>query len=94
MGYDRRVSDSSFTEMLIRAAVDKFAVPRSEKTIYAGGRTMKVHGPNERVLHLPNGTTVKVSVDDSGVATQVEEDENLHAIVRPKTVTYKIGNIR
>lgn len=88
------MDSSSFTELLIRAAVDKFAVPRTEKTVYAGGRAVTVHGPNERVLHLPNGTTVKVSVDDSGIATQVEEEERLHAIVRPKTVTYKIGNLR
>ena len=47
---------------------------------------MRTHGPGEKVLLLPNGQTVKVSVDDSGVATQIEEDEHLHAIVRPRPI--------
>lgn len=85
---------SSFTELLIRTAIDKFAVQRTEKTIHAGGRAVTVHGPNEKILHLPNGAVVKVSIDDSGVATQVEEDDHLHAIVRPKTMHYKIGKFQ
>lgn len=89
------VADSpSFTEMLIQRAIDKFAAPRRETKVFAGGRGMTVHRPGERVLHLPNGATVKVTVDDSGVATQVEEDEHLHAIVRPPTFHYKIGRDR
>lgn len=75
---------STFTEELIKRAVHKFAAPRGEKLISAGGRTMRVHAPGERVLHLPNGNVVKVTVDDSGVATQIEEDGALHAVVRPK----------
>jgi len=75
------------TEAIIRAAVHKFAAPRGQKTVYVGAsRPVRVHTPGERVLHLPNGVTVKVTTDDSGHATQIEEDESLHAIARPATV--------
>lgn len=75
------------TEQLIAAAVHKFAAPRGTKMIHAGGRPMNVHTRGERVLHLPNGSVVKVTVDDSGVATQIEEDDALHAVVRPHPIT-------
>lgn len=77
--------------MLIERVVDKFTAPRREMTVFAGDKVVTVHGPGERVLHLPNGRTVKVTVDDSGVATQVEEDDRLHAVVRPQTLVKKIG---
>lgn len=34
---------------------------------------------------LPDGRRVRVSVDDSGTVTQIEENDKLHARVRPKT---------
>lgn len=77
---------ASMTEELIKVAVEKFACPRGTKFVHAGGKGMQVHTPGERVYYLPNGTAVKISVDDSGVATQVEENEHLHAIVRPKPI--------
>lgn len=84
----------SFTELLIKRAINKFAATPRETTISTGTHTMTVHQPGERMLHLPNGTTVKITVDESGIATQVEEDEHLHAIVRPHTFVYKIGGMR
>lgn len=78
------------TEQIIALAVDKFATPRGAKTIHAGGRSVRVHTPGERVLHLPNGATVKVMTDDSGVVTQIEEDEAMHAVVRPNTLTLRL----
>jgi hypothetical protein len=74
----------------IAAAMSAFKAKRGEKTISAGGRTIRTHTPGERILHLPNGQHVKVSVDDSGVATQVEDDEALHAIVRPQPIRYRL----
>lgn len=81
---------SAATEALIAAAVHKFTAPRGERTVFAGGRRVVVHTPGERVLHLPNGQTVKVTVDDSGHATQIEEDDALHAIARPATHVVKM----
>lgn len=77
----------------VRAAMSAFRAERGSRTIHAGGRTMTVRTPAERILHLPNGQHVRVSVDDSGVATQVEEDEALHAIVRPHTIRRKLAAI-
>ncbi len=78
------------TEDIIRAAVDKFRVRRGEKFIHAGGKGTRVRTASEKILYLPNGTVVKVSVDDSGHATQIEEDEGLHAIARPETYTARL----
>jgi hypothetical protein len=83
------------TEDLIRAAVHKFGARRGEATVFVGGRRVTVHKPGEKVLHLPNGQVVKVTTDDSGCATQVEEDESLHAIARPRPIRlYTPGGTR
>ena len=74
----------------IKAYVSAFRARRGRKLVHAGGRAMQVRTPAERVIYLPNGHHVKVSVDDSGVATQVEEDEALHAIVRPATIRRRL----
>jgi hypothetical protein len=74
------------TERLIAAAVHKFGARRGERFIHAGGRGMRVKTPGERTLLLPNGTVVKITTDDSGIATQIEEDEALHAVVRPRPI--------
>lgn len=79
------------TDDYINAAMHAFRAKRGDKMIHAGGRAMHVRTPGERVLYLPNGVAVKVTTDDSGIATQVEEDEHLHAIVRPHTIRRKIS---
>lgn len=40
----------------------------------------------ERTVTLRDGRRAKVTVDDSGTVTHIESDEQLDAIVRPKTV--------
>ena len=80
---------TTFTEELIKASVTKFVARRGEKFVHAGGKGMRVHTPGQRVLHLPNGAKVLITVDDSGVATQVIEDEAQHAIVRPKPISMR-----
>ncbi len=80
------------TEQLIAAAVHKFTAPRGERTVFAGGKRVVVHIPGERILHLPNGAVVKVTVDDSGHATQIEEDDALHAVARPASVKVRGGH--
>jgi hypothetical protein len=44
----------------------------------------------ERIVTLPSGERVRVTIDDSTTVTQVEHDHTLDAIVRPKTVTVKV----
>ena len=77
------------TDDLIREAMSKFRAQRGSKLISVGKRSMRVRTAGERVLYLPNGQHVKVSTDDSGIATQVEEDEKLHAVVRPLNIKTK-----
>lgn len=44
----------------------------------------------ERIIRLPNGERVRVSIDDSRTVTQVEHDHTLDAIVRPRSITVKV----
>lgn len=74
------------TEDIIRHAVHRFVAQRGTKTIFAGDRKVEVHTAGERILHLPNGAVVKVTTDDSGRATQIEENDALHAIARPRSI--------
>jgi hypothetical protein len=74
------------TGELVRRAAHKFRARRGERIVFAGGRRVVVHTPGAMLLHLPNGTAVEVRTDDSGVATQIEESERLHAIARPRTI--------
>jgi len=83
MDDDLRLLD---TEALIRVALSKFRAQRSERFVHAGGRGMRVHGPGERILHLPNGAVVKVTTCDADSTTQIEEDDHLHAVVRPAPI--------
>jgi|GEM_PF-5260363 len=78
------------TEALIRRRVEQFCAPRGDKIISTPWGTMRVKTAGERVLHLPNGQTVKVTTDASGQATQVESEHNQHAIVRPKPLSLKL----
>lgn len=43
----------------------------------------------ERIVTLPTGERVRVTVDDSGTVTQIEHNHTLDAVVRPRTVTIK-----
>lgn len=48
------------------------------------------HRATERTVILPSGTRAKVTVDDSGTVTHIETDDQLGAIVRPKTIKLKV----
>lgn len=74
----------------VARAMSAFRARRGERTIWAGPRRVKVRTPGERILYLPNGAHVRVSVDDSGHTTQVEETDNLHGIVRPGSIDLKL----
>jgi hypothetical protein len=77
------VNDS---EALVEASLVRLRARRGERFIHAGGRGIRTRTPGERVLYLPNGQSIRVATDDSGIATQVEETERLHAVVRPPTI--------
>lgn len=52
------------------------------------------HVARERIVTLPSGERVRVSVDDSATVTQVEHDHTLDAVVRPRTVRLKVSRIQ
>lgn len=81
----RRLGYDPTTEALIHRYTYKFQAERGERIISSAWGTRRVHTGGEKVLHLPNGRTVKVTTDASGQATHVESDHNLHGIARPAT---------
>lgn len=48
------------------------------------------HRASERVVTLPSGERVNVTVDDSGTVTHIEHDDRVDAVVRPRTTTIRI----
>lgn len=52
------------------------------------------HVARERIVTLPSGERVRVSVDDSGTVTQIEHDHTLDAVVRPKTIAVKVRHLQ
>lgn len=72
-------------EDLISARSSRFRAPVKTKFISGPGFAGHVRVDSEKVIHLPGGKTLRVTTDASGVATHVEEDHSLHAIVRPDT---------
>jgi hypothetical protein len=67
-----------------------FTVDPKTKLILVGNRRARVRQDVERRLVLPNGQTVRVSVDASGHATQIEENDRLHAVARPSTIRFQL----
>lgn len=81
-------------EQIIKAIVDRFGnedhpdnlkAPVKTKMISTPEISMRVRVPTEKVLYLPNGHKVHVMTDATGKATEIDDGEHLHAIVRPDT---------
>lgn len=83
------------TERLIQEAVNKFgpdAFKAQPKFRYVSGPGFagNMAIDSEELFVLPNGQRVNVHTDASGTVTHVEEDDALHAIVRPDTYRTKM----
>ena len=72
------------TEAIIRMALHKFRAQRGERYIHVAGYGLNVHTAGERILHLPNGSVVKVTTCEADSVTHIEENDHLHAVVRPR----------
>lgn len=71
----------------VAANVTKMRVPLKERTLFtSAGRTV-LHEKAERVIYGPDGRQLCRVIEDDVHGTQIEEDERLHAVVRPRTVT-------
>jgi hypothetical protein len=71
----------------IDATVMHQRAPLRERTMFTqAGRTI-VHSQGERIIYGPNGAMIaRVTEDDGSHNTHIEEDERLHAIVRPTVI--------
>lgn len=79
------------TEQIIRAAVNSLSAPRGKSFISTPHGSMRVNTDGEKVITLPNGVQVRVHTDASGTVTHIEENDHLHAIVRPQPCMMKFG---
>ena len=89
----RRVAGGLDPDALVAGRYDTrwFTLGAKTKTLFAGGRRMEVRQDTEKMIVLPNGHKVRVSRDASGCATQIEENERLHAVARPHTYAMKLS---
>jgi hypothetical protein len=67
--------------------VTRMRAPLREKTIFGPAGKAIVHGKGERIIYGPNGAPLCKVVEDELHGCQIEEDERLHAVVRPSTYT-------
>ncbi len=49
------------------------------------------HVETDEIIELPDGRRARRWIDDSRTVTQIEHNDTLDAIVRPRTVTIKFG---
>lgn len=67
--------------------VTRMRAPLREHTMFtSAGRTL-MHTKGERIIYGPDGRPLCRVVEDDLHGCQIEEDERLHAVVRPRTVT-------
>jgi hypothetical protein len=79
-------------EALVAGAYDcrAFTLAPRAKSMLVGGKVARIHQDTEKRLVLPNGAVVRVSVDASNHATQIEENDRLHAVARPDSVILQL----
>jgi hypothetical protein len=51
---------------------------------------VRKYKPEVKTLFLPNGEKVKVTISETRTVKQIEHNDSLDAVVRPKTVALKI----
>lgn len=74
----------------VRAFLTSMRAPLKHSTTFTpAGRTTLRHA-GERVIYGPKGQPIRVVENPDG-GTQVEHGDHLHAVVRPRTVTMKLG---
>jgi hypothetical protein len=64
---------------------------RTDSGLYvAHGLNFLRYRATKKTVTLKDGRRALVTVDDSGTVTHIETDEQLDAIVRPKTIRIKV----
>lgn len=79
----RMAKDPNF----VASNVKHMRAPLKRKTVFGPAGRFVAHSPGERVIYGPdNQPLCRVREDEFG-GVQIEEDEKLHAVVRPHTIT-------
>lgn len=72
---------------LVQRNLTRYRAPLRERTVFTqAGRTV-VHAPGERVIYGPSGAVLGRVIEDEHGGTQIEQNDRLHAVIRPQTVT-------
>lgn len=69
----------------IEAALTGLRAMCKETTVYGPAGRAKVRSNGERLIYGPNGAIIGRVTEDPLGGTQIEQDERLHAVVRPQT---------
>lgn len=67
--------------------VTKMRAPLTERTVFTPAGRSVIHSAGEHVLYGPDDQPLCRIVEDEHGGCQIEEDERLHAVVRPVTIT-------
>lgn len=71
----------------IQANLLRYRAPLRETTVFTSAGRTTLHHDGEQVIYGPNGAVIGRVVEDPFGNCQIEEDDRLHAVIRPATVT-------
>ena len=69
----------------VQKYLTSFRTPPKKVTQFGFGGRVRTLKPGERVLYGPDGKPFRVIENPDG-GTQIEQDDHLHAVVRPQVV--------
>jgi hypothetical protein len=69
----------------IEAALTGFRAMPRETTVFGPAGRATVRSNGEALIYGPNGAVIGRVTEDPLGGTQIEQDERLHAVVRPQT---------
>jgi hypothetical protein len=73
--------------MFVARNVTRMRAPLKERTMFGPAGRAVLRSKGERVIYGPDNQPLCRVIEDDLHNCQIEEDERLHAVVRPPTVT-------
>ena len=74
----------------VQAFLTQMRAPLKERTVFGRSGRAVVRSSGEQVIYGPNGEPIRVIENPEG-GTQIEHGDQLHAVVRPPTITARGG---
>lgn len=71
----------------IQSNLLRYRAPLKTSTMFTSAGRTTLHHNGEQVIYGPNGAVIGRVVEDPFGNCQIEEEDRLHAVIRPATVT-------